>query len=59
MIRAAPDGAQARAHETIVVGAGFADLTLATELARRGAPERVAAPVDARSPVTVAAGVAG
>jgi hypothetical protein len=27
--------------------------------ARRGAPERVAAPVDARSPVTVAAGVAG
>ena len=41
MIRAGLDGAEARAHETIVVGSGPAGLTLAMELARRGRPTLV------------------
>jgi choline dehydrogenase-like flavoprotein len=41
MIRARLDGAEARAHETIVVGSGPAGLTLAMELARRGRPTLV------------------
>jgi len=38
MIRAGLEGAEARPHETIVVGSGPAGLTLAMELARRGRP---------------------
>jgi choline dehydrogenase-like flavoprotein len=41
MIRAGLEGAEARAHETIVVGSGPAGLTLAMELARRGRPTLV------------------
>jgi choline dehydrogenase-like flavoprotein len=41
MICAGLDGAEARAHETIVVGSGPAGLTLAMELARRGRPTLV------------------
>jgi len=41
MIRAGLDGAEAGAHETIVVGSGPAGLTLAMELARRGRPTLV------------------
>jgi len=41
MIRAGLDGAEARAHETIVVGSGPGGLTLAMELARRGRPTLV------------------
>ena len=41
MICAGLDGAEARAHETIVVGSGPGGLTLAMELARRGRPTLV------------------
>jgi len=41
MIRAGLDGAEARTHETIVVGSGPAGLTLAMELAQRGRPTLV------------------
>jgi len=41
MIHAGLDGAEARSHETIVVGSGPAGLTLAMELARRGRPTLV------------------